>query len=455
MVPEKTRNDILSDARLIVFTRYPEPGKTKTRLIPCLGPEGAAGLQRRMTEHLLSTVDRLASDEAVNVEVRYAGGSGKLMKNWLGPGFTFIPQGRGALDRRMGSAFAAAFNSGARRVIIIGTDIPDISTGILIRAFDSLKHSDLVFGPAADGGYYLIGMHAGSFRRALPALFTGIDWGSATVLNRSLKIAESCGLTVKLLEELQDVDRPEDLAAWNQITDQGKKNYITKRITVIIPTLNEAANIGRTLDHLRPTQNVEVIVVDGGSADDTVEQAESCGAKVIRARRGRACQMNAGAAGATGDVLLFLHADTCLPPGFEGHIHHILENPGVVAGAFELVIDSPIHSLRIVERVANWRARLLQAPYGDQAIFVPVARFREIGGYLPLPIMEDFAFVRQLRKKGRIAILPVPVVTSPRRWLNVGVWKTLVVNQLIITGYWLGIPPEKLARWYKREKGIR
>ena len=152
---------------------------------------------------------------------------------------------------------------------------------------------------------------------------------------------------------------------------------------------------------------------------------------------------------------MFLHADTCLPPGFEGHIHRILENPGVVAGAFELIIDASIPSLRIVERVANWRARLLQAPYGDQAIFVPAACFREIGGYLPLPIMEDFELVRRLKKKGRIIVLPAPVTTSARRWLHLGVWKTWFVNQAAIAAYFCGIAPGTIARFYNREKGIK
>ena len=163
--------------RLIIFTRYPEPGKTKTRLISRLGPQGAAELQRRMTKHLLSTVSGLTTDHPVEVEIRYDGGSDDQMRSWLGEDFTLTPQSDGELDERMGLAFSNAFECGVNRAVIIGTDIPGITTGILQRAFEALKQCDLVFGPAIDGGYYLIGMHAKSFKQALPELFIAIPWG--------------------------------------------------------------------------------------------------------------------------------------------------------------------------------------------------------------------------------------------------------------------------------------
>ena len=440
--------------RLIIFTRYPEPGKTKTRLIPSIGPEDAARLQRRMTEHLLITVDKLASSYPVHVEIRYTGGNVELMRDWLGPAFTITPQGPGGLDQRMGTAFDQAFKSGMRKTVIIGTDIPDISDEILRRAFTSLTHNDLVFGPAADGGYYLIGMHAGVHQKALPDILTGIDWGTATVLEKSLEIAESLDLKIALLKRLQDVDRPEDLSVWDRISGDERQKGTFHQISIIIPTLNEAASIGVTLDHILPVDNTEVIVVDGGSTDDTVEQSGLRDVHIIQTSRGRANQMNAGAAEANGDVLLFLHADTRLPQGFDDTIYRVLEKSGIVAGAFELAIDSPKPSFRMIERVVNCRARYLQTPYGDQAIFLPTQLFHRIGGYPDMPIMEDFAMVRKLSKLGRIVILPDPVVTSPRRWLNIGIWKTVIINQLMIAGYYAGIPPAKLARLYKREEGL-
>lgn len=134
--------------RLILFSRYPEPGKTKTRLIPCLGAEGAAGLQRQMTEHALSRVLALARDRQLEVEVRFEGGSEAVMAAWLGPGIKFRPQGEGDLGARMERAFAGAFQTGVDRAVIIGTDCPGITSSIIRTAFDLLERFDLVLGPA-------------------------------------------------------------------------------------------------------------------------------------------------------------------------------------------------------------------------------------------------------------------------------------------------------------------
>jgi rSAM/selenodomain-associated transferase 2 len=262
----------------------------------------------------------------------------------------------------------------------------------------------------------------------------------------SLERAAELTLSVALLNTLEDVDRPEDLVVWER--------FAGPRISVVIPTLNEAANISETVRRAQNARNVEVVVVDGGSRDDTTEIAGRLGALVLAAEASRARQMNVGAAAATGDILLFLHADTRLPEGYDGQVRGTLSQPGAAAGAFSLGIDSPLPSLRIMEFVANWRSRYLQKPYGDQALFLAAETFRTIGGYPDLPIMEDFEMARRLKKKGRIIILPASVTTSARRWLRVGVWKTWFVNQTAITAYLCGIAPGTIARFYNREKGI-
>lgn len=195
--------------------------------------------------------------------------------------------------------------------------------------------------------------------------------------------------------------------------------------------------------------NVEVIVVDGGSQDDTVQIAQSLGAKVLSAPNGRACQMNAGALAATGDILLFLHADTRIPPLFDTLVRKALLAANTAAGAFELRIDASLRGLRLIESGVNLRSRWLQMPYGDQAIFLKTEVFHNIGGFPSLPIMEDFELMRRLRRLGRIVIIPVPVLTSGRRWLRLGVLKTTLINQGAIIAYLLGVPPERIARWYR------
>jgi rSAM/selenodomain-associated transferase 2 len=220
------------------------------------------------------------------------------------------------------------------------------------------------------------------------------------------------------------------------------------RISVIIPALNEAENVGGAIASARSPSTTEIIVVDGSSFDDTAEVAASYGARCLVASRGRAEQMNAGAAVAVGDVLLFLHADTILPVNFDHHVRDVLSDYDTVGGAFKLSLDGPERGLRFIERMVNWRSTALRMPYGDQAIFLRAQLFRDIGGFPVQPIMEDFELMLRLRKKGSIGICSAPVVASARRWRTLGIAKTTFLNQAVILAYNLGINPSRIARWY-------
>ncbi|PSB01765.1 TIGR04283 family arsenosugar biosynthesis glycosyltransferase [Merismopedia glauca] len=220
-------------------------------------------------------------------------------------------------------------------------------------------------------------------------------------------------------------------------------------ISVIIPVLNEAKNIKNILILLLDNPQIEIIVVDGGSEDKTVEIVEEMGVKVVSAERGRAKQMNLGASVAQGDILLFLHADTQLPLGFEKLVIQALSQPQIVAGAFSLKIASKLWGIKLIEKMVNVRSQLFQLPYGDQAIFISQDWFQKVGGFPDLPIMEDFELIVRLKKLGKIAIVSTPVITSARRWEKLGVWKTTLINQQIIMAYFLGISPQKIALWYK------
>lgn len=196
---------------LIIFSRYPEIGKTKTRLIPALGALGAAELQREMTEHTLKTAIALQSSSDITIQIHFAGGEIQLMRAWLGADFDYIPQTSGDLGAKMHSAFDHAFASGNQRVVIIGIDCPDLDQEILAKAFSSLEDHDLVLGVAADGGYYLIGLH-----RPIEQLFQNITWGTAQVLAQTKNIAQQLKLGVCYLPTLADVDRPQDLEIWQK-----------------------------------------------------------------------------------------------------------------------------------------------------------------------------------------------------------------------------------------------
>ncbi|MBD2438292.1 TIGR04283 family arsenosugar biosynthesis glycosyltransferase [Nostoc sp. FACHB-110] len=231
-----------------------------------------------------------------------------------------------------------------------------------------------------------------------------------------------------------------------------KQNITQTPISIIIPTLNEAGNISGAIASTQTSANIEIIVVDGGSSDDTIAIAQSMGVKVISSSPGRAVQMNAGAAVASGEILLFLHADTRLSVGFDGQIRQVLSQTTTVAGAFDLQIDASNFSLRLVEWGVKWRSRFFQMPYGDQAIFVTKKIFQQIGGFPELPIMEDFELMQRLKSTGRIVIINTPVITSPRRWLQKGVLQTTLLNQIVVIAYLLGVSPQRIRSWYRREK---
>lgn len=203
-------------ACLIIFTRYPEPGTTKTRLIPHLGRRGAADLQRQMTAHVLAQALPLMTSRGLELEVRYEGGDARLMRAWLGDAVTYVRQGSGDIGRRMAQAFRAAEGRGNTAIVLIGTDIPDITTALLHRAFEKLCDDTIVLGPAADGGYYLIGLPCKMLAPAAPGLFSGIAWGTATVLQVTCRRLKEQGFNYSLLETLEDVDRPEDLPVWER-----------------------------------------------------------------------------------------------------------------------------------------------------------------------------------------------------------------------------------------------
>lgn len=192
--------------KLIIFTRFPQAGTTKTRLIPALGAAGAADLQRRLSERTVRRGRELATSRGAALELCYDGGDGGLIAAWLGKDLATAPQGEGDLGERMNRAFARARQDGFQLVVLVGADCPALSVEILQSAFTALADHDLVLGPAADGGYYLVGL-----ARPAPELFKNQPWGDRTLLAATLVSADKVGLTRKLLEELTDIDRPEDL----------------------------------------------------------------------------------------------------------------------------------------------------------------------------------------------------------------------------------------------------
>lgn len=437
------------DQRVIVMARCPEAGKAKTRLIPALGPDGAANLHSGLVQRTLRTVRAFAERTGCGIDVQFAGGSAEEMRRLFGDDLRYTPQQGESLGDRMSRATANAFAEGCRRVAVIGTDCPQLQVRHLQCAFSSLSQTDVTIGPAIDGGYYLIGM-----REHLPEMFRHIRWGSDSVLEETLQRIQQIGKSKTLLPMLSDVDFPEDLVICRQYSEvfapalpQSQKGLLS----IIIPTLNEEAGLADLLRTLLVEPQTEVIMVDGGSSDATCQIAEQAGVKVVRCGKGRGRQMNAGAAMAHGEVLLFLHADSRLPPDFSRTIWEFMESTDV-AGAFRLHIDDPRWAYRLVEFGANLRSRWLQLPYGDQAMFIRSETFYAMHGFQHWPLLEDFDFAQRLRRRGRIRIVPSSATVSARRWHRVGVFKATLLNQIIIIAFRLGISPARLASLYVRSK---
>lgn len=217
-------------------------------------------------------------------------------------------------------------------------------------------------------------------------------------------------------------------------------------LSVVVPTLNEEPALPITLACAARASHAELIVVDGGSTDRTRAIAARSGATVVECAPGRATQMNAGAAAATGDLLLFLHADTVLPVGYDAEIRRILDDRAVAAGAFRFRIAGRRLSFRLIERAVNLRSRWLSLPYGDQAIFMRRESLNAAGGFPEIAVMEDFALIRQLRKHGAICLARSTAETSGRRWDHEGPWRTSLRNQLAIAGFLCRVSPQRIAR---------
>ncbi len=222
-------------------------------------------------------------------------------------------------------------------------------------------------------------------------------------------------------------------------------------ISVIIPTLNEAGHIeGAVRSALATPGDVltEAVVVDSSSTDDTMRLAQAAGATVITSPPGRGIQMNNGAAEASGDIYLFLHADTTLLPFWGDAVVSALEKAGVSGGAFTLSIDGPGWRLRLVEFFADLRAKRLGLIYGDQAIFTRRETFDQIGGFKNLPLFEDVDYVIKLKGKGRVLVLADKVRSSARRWNSSGIVGNTLRNWFLLALFKLGFDADRLYHWY-------
>lgn len=437
---------------VLVFAKPPRTGVAKTRLAPALGPEGSAALAAALFEDTWSRVSGLRWAQPVLVTPEpdaVEWGTARAPSRWQ--------QGDGDLGERLARAFERALADGTGAAIAVGTDAPGLPAELLEAARAALERSDAVLGPCDDGGFYLLAL-----RRCPPGLLDGLPWSTDATFDRTRARLLDHGLSVEVLRGWFDVDGPEDLAKLQMRIDRGavrppatsrllgRLRPHTPRISVVIPALDEAGRIESALRSLAAGSWHEILLVDGGSRDDTVALARGVpGVRILDAPRGRARQMNEGARSATGDVLLFLHADVELPADAGDLVASTLADPEVVAGAFRTwtVPDGPGSWITPLLHLADLRSRYSRLPYGDQAIFVRASVFERAGGFPDQPLMEDLELSRRLSRQGRIGIVPRSVRVSGRRFLARPVYYFLLVNGLPLL-YALGVPATRLVRFY-------
>ncbi|RMF39787.1 MAG: DUF2064 domain-containing protein [Planctomycetota bacterium] len=459
---------------LVVMARHPEAGRCKTRLIPRLGPDGAAAMHADLARHTLQWARQVRAPDTA-VEVHFTGGSAAAMAEIFGADLDWVPQSDGDLGDRLKAVVYRAAARGWRRLLIVGTDCPELSAAHAEAAWAALDHHHIVLQPATDGGYVLLGLRlptdgsAGAaavgrggdsvgaagdddtlfdLEQVCQRLFVSVDWGTDRVLEQTIvRLAELPGLRLRLMAPLNDVDYPEDLPVWDRVQAGGSSP--PPALAVIIPVYGHEPDLPAVLDSAAAESDVEIIVVGAEAMPEAVLTCARQGAQFIAGRANRGRQLNCGAKAATAARLLFLHADTRLPTGYASWVIRELDRPEVTIGAFALRIDSPRWAARLVELGVALRSRLFQLPYGDQALFCRKRDFQRLGGFRELPLMEDFEFIHRARRMGRISVLHQPVTTSPRRWHRLGFLRTTWLNQAIVLAYRCGVSPERLARWYR------
>ncbi len=488
---------------VILFTRIPVPGHTKTRLMPYCSPRQCAQLHASF----LRDINRHLQGIDADVFIYYAGpGNPEDLKTlwnplrdpdggWqMGSGrMEFREQVGEDLGERMYTAMEQVLAEGYDKCVLTGTDLPDLTKSIFQDAFTRLDGHDVVLGPTRDGGYYLIGS-----REPQHVCFENQKYGGNNVFEDTAAAVLNHGLTLSLTRVLHDVDTREDLL---ERVDRMRKRggrldletdrLILKalKISVIVPIYNEIKILERTMQDIkRAFPNDEVIFVDGGSTDGTAEELDAIMAvsaedaaetaeaaettdaknaenaaetdhaktdsdrafKVLHCEKGRARQMNLGAREATGDILFFLHCDSRLPKDPAKEIRRVYASH--LAGCFRIAFPTKRFLMLTNSVLSNMRAEQEGIMFGDQGIFIDRRLFEKMGGFPEIPLMEDYEFSRMLKRRGiSIGVARARIISSDRRYpkSTKGTLRLMKRMYDMRQCYLHGADPARLARLYR------
>lgn len=426
---------------LIVFMRYPETGKVKSRLAASIGATEAAQIYEKLARHTLGVASEfLAANPKVRGIVSFSprGRHAQMASKFAGP-WEFMPQEGSHLGERMGNADMALRSSGFEHVVLVGSDVPDLDPRDLSEAFETLDQGQAVLGPASDGGFYLIGLG-----EPCRTVFAPRIWGTGEVLRRTEGLLRHHGFQVARIRCRPDLDEARELHLLEA------RPLFQDRLSVIIPTVGFGPALRCTLDLLQDQiwPGDEIIVVQGasGAVPDREERTDTI--RVIKSPRGRGLQLNAGAAAARGNLLFFLHDDSLPPAGFPFAIRRACTNKSMGIGCFQLQFSPTDPSLDLVARWANFRSRHLGLPYGDQGLFCRRDFFERLGGFNRPYLMEDVDLVARCRQHGKVVVLPLKIRTSSERYLRNGVLRASMQNHLLMCMHLLGVDDRKLYRIY-------
>ena len=447
---------------VIVFTRVPIPGQTKTRMMPYFSPEECAKLHENFLKDIAQECEKVNAD----IFVCYTPEKGKAyLEKLFRKAKEYISQTGEGLGERMYQAIEYVLEKGYDSCVLIGTDIPELKCSDLEYAFRLLDVNDVVFGPTVDEGYYLVGM-----KRPVCEVFEKKTYGTGNVLKQTVQPLQEMGLTILFIAHNLSVvkyfsdrigvmyfGKLVEMADSNELFKNPLQPYTTGRyllkkqkISIIVPIYNEETTIEKLQEQLENLQGkCEIILVDGGSTDATLSMIRP-GFKVLHSEKGRANQMNLGAKESTGDILFFLHSDSELPKRPLEEIKAVIKDHE--AGCFGIAFHSRQFFMWTCRVISNHRIKDRKVMFGDQGIFITRELFFKAGMFPALPIMEDYQFSLTLKEMGvKLGIARHRIYTSDRRFpkkvipqLKV-MWKMNRLRKM----YRDGVPIETISKLYK------
>jgi uncharacterized protein len=438
-----------SGKALILFMRYPEPGCVKSRLAAAVGPEEAARIYEKLIRRTLGVAaDFKRERPEVDLFIFFTPPDKMLRIEGAYPGPWSLNCQQGLhLGERMDAAIRQVLACGYSDVLLVGTDLANLEPVDLTEAYQAVEKGYAALGPAADGGFYLIGLN-----RPCPAVFQLKSWGTGEIFARTEQLLLNSGFMVKRLKERRDIDCPEDLPFIQS------KPWFTASLSIIIPTLGSSDRLGPFLQNLQQQiwPDDEIILVEAETSDQQRGHVEpkQVAQQIfsVHAPRGRGLQLNRGVATAKGSLLFFLHDDSKPPPNFAYSIRKVCEAPSMSLGCFQLAFSPSNPLLNGIAKWANFRTRTLGLPYGDQGLFCRHDGFEKAGGFRKPYLMEDVDFVSHCRRLGQLVVLSDSMVTSPEGYIRLGILRASLRNHLTMLLYHLGVDDRKLYRFYYRHK---